>query len=136
MALCSDKSHRLNWRPARFKKLHREVSRLTVRPLRNAKKLCSTCASTNSDNLEVPTLPSRWHFSQMSNRSPGTSNTDLQGSSWRMSKHHRESADKVQRPPASHGVARGGEVRHPGLRQLGHAVLTECTWNLRLCSVS
>lgn len=30
----------------------------------------------------------------------------------------------------------GGEVRHPGLRQLGHAVLTECTWNLRLCSVS
>lgn len=59
----------------------------------------------------------------MSNHSPGTSYTDLQGSSLRMSNQTMnlyKALDRLQCPLASHGDTWGEGVRDPGLRWLTH----------------
>lgn len=96
-----------------------------TRPLQNVKKesceVHNTYAHTTSNSLRSAHFTFCWHFFQMSNHSPGTSYTDLQGSSLRMSNQTvnlYKALDRVQCPLASHGEAWGEEVTDAGLRWL------------------
>lgn len=75
-------------------------------------KFHNTCAHTCLGNLRSAQFPFYWHFFQMPNHSPGTSYTDLQGSSLRMSNQTvnlYKALDKVQCPLSSHSEAWGGK---------------------------
>lgn len=133
-------SRRRSWRPAGLQRavlgnafLHR-VSAAECKKTKPGKFL-GPHERADSDNLEVLTLfLAGISFKCQSIHLEQVTQT-FRDLLWRMSSRTVslcKALGKVQRPLASHSEAGGEEVRHPGLRRLGHAALIKCTSNLRL----
>lgn len=131
-------SCRLDWDAGEVRETVWEMQRPWPR-VRCRMQRSSTQARTNSDNLEVPTFLlvgisfkcQIIHLEQVTQTFG-----DLLGECQTRTMNLYKALGKVQCPLASHSAAWGEEVRHPGLRRLGHAALIKCTCNLRLRSVS